>query len=155
MQAHDFNMTGRYRFSVSKATRSVDYNPDRHPISTLFFDKVTAKPGFTSSYVRVLDMSDISGQDRAVIFESYGWRDAGDIAKRLKPSLESAGFEVWIDREHIRPDAVDFWSPLQQALEKCKLVVALLSPHSVRREREISTAKDSASATMSWSWRCG
>ena len=127
---------------MSKATRSVDYNPGRHPISTLFFDKVTAKPGFTSSYVRVLDMSDISGHDRAVIFESYGWRDAGDIAKRLKTSLERAGFEVWIDREHIRRDAVDFWSPLQQALEKCKLIVALLSPHSVRCEREISTSED-------------
>jgi len=87
-------------------------------------------------------MSDTSAQDRAVIFESYGWRDAGDIAKRLKTSLERAGFEVWIDREHIRPDAVDFWSPLQQALENCKLVVALLSPHSVRREREISAADE-------------
>jgi hypothetical protein len=87
-------------------------------------------------------MSDTSEKDRAVIFESYGWRDAGDIAKRLKTSLEHAGFEVWIDREHIRPDAVDFWSPLQQALEKCKLVVALLSPLSVRREREISAADE-------------
>jgi hypothetical protein len=87
-------------------------------------------------------MGDTPERDRAVIFESYGWRDADDIAKRLKISLERAGFEVWIDREHIRPDAVDFWSPLQQALEKCKLVVALLSPHSVRREREISGAED-------------
>jgi TIR domain/AAA ATPase domain len=85
-------------------------------------------------------MSDTSTQDRVIIFESYGWRDAADVAKRLKTSLERAGFEVWIDRAHIRPDAVDFWSPLQQALEKCKLIVALLSPHSIRRESEISVA---------------
>jgi hypothetical protein len=79
-------------------------------------------------------VSDVAERDRAVIFESYGWRDAGEIAKRLKASLEHAGFEVWIDKEHIKADAIDFWSPLQQALEKCKLVVALLSPHSVRGE---------------------
>jgi TIR domain len=85
-------------------------------------------------------MSDTSTQDRVIIFESYGWRDAADVAKRLKTSLERAGFEVWIDRAHIRPDAVDFWSPLQQALEKCKLIVALLSPHSIRRESEMSVA---------------
>jgi hypothetical protein len=85
-------------------------------------------------------MSDTSTRDRVIIFESYGWRDAADVAKRLKTSLERAGYEVWIDRGHIRPDAVDFWSPLQQALEKCKLIVALLSPHSVRRESEISVA---------------
>lgn len=85
-------------------------------------------------------MSDTSKQDRIIIFESYGWRDAADVAKRLKTSLERAGFEVWIDRAHIKPDAVDFWSPLQQALEKSKLIVALLSPHSVRREFEISLA---------------
>ena len=83
-----------------------------------------------------------AAQGRAVIFESYGWRDAGDVAKRIKASLEQAGFEVWIDREHIKPDAIDFWSPLQQALEKCKLVVALLSPHSVRRDIEPSVLDD-------------
>ena len=53
-------------------------------------------------------------------------------------SLEQAGFEVWIDKEHIKTDAIDFWSPLQQALEQCKLVVALLSPHSVRGQEPTS-----------------
>ena len=46
---------------------------------------------------------------RAAIFESYGWADAGDIAHRLKASLEEAGYEVWIDREHLRPDDEHFW----------------------------------------------
>ena len=89
-------------------------------------------------------MSDTSKQNaRIIIFESYGWRDGADVAKRLKTSLERAEFEVWIDRAHIKPDAVDFWSPLQQALEKSTLIVALLSPHSVRREFEISLADES------------
>jgi hypothetical protein len=32
-------------------------------------------------------MSDTSKQDRIIIFESCGWRDAADVAKRLKTSL--------------------------------------------------------------------
>jgi hypothetical protein len=76
----------------------------------------------------------------ALIFESYGWSDASEIARQLKASLEDAGFEVWLDSDHIKPDAVDFWTPLQTALDRCKLVVALLSPHSVRLEGDIASA---------------
>ncbi len=79
-------------------------------------------------------------QPGAVIFESYGWGDAADIAKKIKTSLETAGFQVWLDSDHIRPDAEDFWTPLQTALESCKLVIALLSPHSVRLESDVATA---------------
>jgi hypothetical protein len=79
-------------------------------------------------------------QPRAVIFESYGWGDAGDIARQVKGSLEEAGFEVWIDSEHISPHDPHFWLALEGALNKCELVVALLSPHSVRLEGELATA---------------
>ena len=75
----------------------------------------------------------------AAIFESYGWVDAGEIAQRLKASLEEAGYEVWIDREHLRPDDQHFWLALEAALNHCSLVVALLSPHSVRLEGDDST----------------
>jgi TIR domain/AAA ATPase domain len=80
-------------------------------------------------------------QPGAVIFESYGWVDAPDIARKIKASLEAHGFEVWLDSDHIRPDEVDFWSPLQTALERCKLVVALLSPYSVRLEGDNDAAR--------------
>jgi hypothetical protein len=77
---------------------------------------------------------------RAVIFESYGWGDAENIAKRIKTSLEQAGYDVWIDKEHIRPDDDHFSSLLEGALKKCQVVVALHSPHSVRLEGDIATA---------------
>ena len=79
-----------------------------------------------------------SGQDVA-IFESYGWADAQEIAQRLKGSLEEAGYDVWIDRENLRPDDEHFWLALEGALNRCTLVVALLSPHSVRLDGEAST----------------
>ena len=63
-------------------------------------------------------------QPRAVIFESYGWGDAGDIARQVKGSLEEAGFEVWIDSEHISPHDPHFWLAVEGALNKCELVVA-------------------------------
>jgi hypothetical protein len=76
---------------------------------------------------------------RAAIFESYGWADAGEIAQRLRASLEEAGYDVWIDREHLRPDDEHFWLALEAALNRCSLVVALLSPHSVRLQGERGT----------------
>jgi hypothetical protein len=66
------------------------------------------------------------------IFESYGWNDAADVAQRLKDSLEESGYQVWIDREHLRPDDQHFSVALEDAVSNSEVVVALLSPHSVR-----------------------
>jgi hypothetical protein len=66
------------------------------------------------------------------IFESYGWNDAADVAQRLKNSLEESGYQVWIDREHLRPDDPHFPLALEDAVSNSEVVVALLSPHSVR-----------------------
>ena len=66
------------------------------------------------------------------IFESYGRNDASDIAIRLKDSLEESGYEVWIDREHLRTDDKHFPVALQQAVRQSEVIIALLSPHSVR-----------------------
>ena len=66
------------------------------------------------------------------IFESYGWRDASDIAGRLKDSLQKAGYEVWIDREHLRADDKHFSIALERAVTDAEVIIALLSPHSVR-----------------------
>src|SRR5580704_7480021 len=84
--------------------------------------------------------SPVRARQGARIFESYGWADAGEIAQRLKVSLEEAGYEVWIDREQLRPDDEHFWLALEAALNHCSLVVALLSPHSVRLEGESGKA---------------
>ena len=66
------------------------------------------------------------------IFQSYGWRDALEVAQRLRDSLTEAGYEVWIDREHLRADDKHFSLALEQAIANSEVVVALLSPHSVR-----------------------
>ena len=66
------------------------------------------------------------------IFESYGWKDAADVAERLKDSLEESGYQVWIDREHLHPDDQHFSFALEDAVSNSEVVVALLSPHSVR-----------------------
>ena len=66
------------------------------------------------------------------IFESYGWNDASDIALRLKGSLEDSGYEVWIDREHLRSDDKHFSLALEKAISESEVIVALLSPHAVR-----------------------
>lgn len=66
------------------------------------------------------------------IFESYGWKDAAEIAQRLKDSLEQAGYQVWIDREHLLPDDTGFAVELEDAVADSEVVIALLSPHSVR-----------------------
>ncbi len=76
---------------------------------------------------------------RAAVFVSYGWGDAGKIAARIKVSLEEAGYDVWIDRENIKQDDEHFWIALEDALNTCELVVALLSPHSVRLQGERAT----------------
>ena len=70
------------------------------------------------------------------IFQSYGWRDATEIAQRLKASLVGAGYEVWLDREQLREDDKHFSIALEAAVKDCEVVVALLSPHSVRGQAD-------------------
>lgn len=71
-------------------------------------------------------------QQTVQIFQSYGWRDATVIAEKLKGSLSEAGYNVWLDREHMRSDEQHFSLVLEDALKSSRIVVALLSPHSVR-----------------------
>ncbi len=81
-------------------------------------------------------------QPGAIIFESYAWADATEIAGKIRESLQAAGFQVWLDRDYVKLDEQDFWTPLQTALESCKLVVALLSPHSVRLTGDMAKAEE-------------
>jgi TIR domain/AAA ATPase domain len=80
-------------------------------------------------------------QPSAIIFESYAWADATEIARKIRASLQAAGFQVWLDRDYLKSGERDFWKPLQAALESCKLVVALLSPYSVRLTSDMANAE--------------
>ena len=66
------------------------------------------------------------------IFQSYGWKDATEISRRLKDSLAAAGYNVWLDREQLRGDDKHFSLALEDAVKDCEIVVALISPHSAR-----------------------
>ena len=66
------------------------------------------------------------------ILLSYGRRDASDLAVRLKIGLEKLGYAVWQDVEAIKA-GTDFLDKIAAAIKESDVVVAVLSPHSVRR----------------------
>ena len=69
----------------------------------------------------------------ARIFLSYGHRDAGDLAVKLRTDLDQrGGHKVWQDIDGIR-FARGWSSEIADALRDSDVVIALLSPHSVRR----------------------
>ena len=68
---------------------------------------------------------------RARIFASYGRRDTRDLADRLRRDLETLGYQVWQDTEQIL-SGQDWIDKIEQALRDSEIVIALLSPHSVR-----------------------
>ena len=66
------------------------------------------------------------------LFLSYGRRDAKPLADRLHADLEARGFEVWKDSRQIRSGRA--WEQeIEDGLRSTQLVLALLSPHAVRR----------------------
>ena len=68
---------------------------------------------------------------RTIIFESYAWHDAQEIARRLRRDFEARGFDVWLDVERMRNP--DRWSmEIVEAIDRADLVLALLSPQAVR-----------------------
>lgn len=78
-------------------------------------------------------MSSIPIVRRPHLFLSYGHRDATELALRLRCEFEAAGYSVWQDERRIR--AGHSWTDeIRQGLRESDLVVALLSPHSVRHK---------------------
>jgi len=69
--------------------------------------------------------------ERPRLFLSYGRRDAAELAERLFNDLTERGFEIWMDRRNIRP-GTPFMEEIRDGLRSCQVVIALLSPHSVR-----------------------
>jgi hypothetical protein len=72
---------------------------------------------------------------RARLFLSYGRKDASELATRLRAELTARGFEVWQDTEEILPGQ-SWQARIEDGLRDADLVIALLSPHSVRRAGE-------------------
>jgi hypothetical protein len=66
------------------------------------------------------------------VFLSYGVRDASEIAERLHCALEARGYQVWQDVNRIRVGRP--WDEeVQAGLRNSQVMLALLSPQSVRR----------------------
>jgi WD40 repeat protein len=72
------------------------------------------------------------GGRRARVFLSYGRRDAKPLADRLRADLETRGYDVWQDTERLR-SGKDWNQQIEHALRDTQVMVALLSPHSVRQ----------------------
>lgn len=78
------------------------------------------------------------------LFLSYGVRDASEVAERLHRDLAACGYNVWWDVNRIR--AGRLWDEeVQTELQNSHLLLALLSPQSVRRAQDVGnpTATDS------------
>jgi hypothetical protein len=92
-----------------------------------------------------------SGKPRALIFQSYGWRDASDIAQKLASDLKTAGYDVWIDRERIREQLRPqdlFPEAIRRAIKDADIVLVLISPHSVRLPGDADNPDNGASVCL-------
>ena len=90
-----------------------------------------------------------SNDGRPSVFLSYGRADAKDLADRLCIDLAAQGYHVWQDTKNIR--GANAWHhEIEDGLRSCQLVVALLSPHAVRRESDAS--RDYSVCLDEWSF---
>jgi len=71
--------------------------------------------------------------EKEQIFVSYGRRDGAEAAEELCALLESRGYRVWWDQRDISAGAV-FTTRIQAGIEGSDLLVAILTPWSVRHE---------------------
>jgi hypothetical protein len=88
---------------------------------------------------------------KALIFQSYGWVDAGEVAQKLVILLREAGYEVWLDKERIReqtrPEDM-FPEAIKRGIEEADVVLVLMSPHSVRLPGDASNPDNAASVCL-------
>lgn len=69
------------------------------------------------------------------IFISYGRKDAAGLAKKLAEDLRKRGNQVWIDTGAIRPG--ESWQhEIAEGLRSSRLVIAVMTPHSVRTRND-------------------
>ena len=89
-----------------------------------------------------------STQPTKRIFISYGRLDATHVAVWLHQELVALGYDVWLDQHDLQQATGAEWErKIEDAISKSNVVIALMSPHSVRPQsecrNEISLAKDS------------
>ncbi|MGB1287902.1 MAG: DarT ssDNA thymidine ADP-ribosyltransferase family protein, partial [Aggregatilineales bacterium] len=60
------------------------------------------------------------------IFISYARRDARELAIKLRDSLSSAGYSIWLDLEEI-PGGASWSENIEAAIEHCHIMLALMS----------------------------
>ncbi|HEX3654481.1 MAG TPA: TIR domain-containing protein [Pirellulales bacterium] len=68
---------------------------------------------------------------RPKVFISYGRKDARELVDRLCVDLTAAGFSVWRDTREI-PAGTDWQAEIVDGLRSAQVVVAVMTPHSVR-----------------------
>lgn len=66
------------------------------------------------------------------IFISYGHDERAHFARRLKTDLEARGHSVWFDETGIR-HGQDWEVSIERGLATAEVVLALMTPHAVRR----------------------
>ena len=81
------------------------------------------------------------GPAGARLFESYGRKDAADLAQRLRCDLESSGFHVWQDVQQNM--AGQNWDEvIEQEIRTSDAVIAILSPHATRTRGNATNPDD-------------
>lgn len=68
------------------------------------------------------------------VFISYGKKDSFDFAEGLAKWLEEQGFEPWLDRKDGISPGEPFDIRIEQGISNSQLLIALISPWSVRQE---------------------
>lgn len=81
------------------------------------------------------------------LFLSYGRRDAAELANRLNVDLEALGYEVWRDTREIRAGK-EWEEQISDGLRSTQVVIALLSPHAVRRASDPNSPDNSDSVCL-------
>src|SRR5438477_2874878 len=80
------------------------------------------------------------------IFLSYGHKDAGELAERIRCDLANV-YHVWKDTGGIRAGSA--WTDeIRDGIRASQLVVALLSPSSVRRASDPMNPDESDSVCL-------
>jgi WD40 repeat protein len=87
----------------------------------------------TLTDAKVLDRDNAVKSKDNLVFISYGRMDAIDFARQLRRDLINTGYKTWMDESNIV--AGGLWEVhIEQGIHDSSLVLAIITPHSVREE---------------------
>ena len=90
-----------------------------------------------------------STQPKKRIFISYGRQDATHVAAWLHQGLVALGYDVWLDQHDLQQATGAEWErKIEDAISKSNVVIALMSPHSVRPQSECRNEKSGGRKCM-------